>query len=85
MNAVKNDHADIAKMSFEQALKELEIIVRKLESGQGDLESSISDYTRGTALRAHCQKTLDDARMRVEKIMKQPGGEPALVPFDPES
>ena len=39
-------HSDIAEMSFEAALKELEEIVRKLEAGQGELEASITDYTR---------------------------------------
>ena len=48
-------------MSFEQALKELEVIVRKLEAGHGELESSIADYTRGTALKEHCQKRLAGA------------------------
>ena len=61
-------------MSFEQAVKELEAIVRKLESGQGDLETSIADYTRGTALREHCQRKLENARLRVEKIIQTPQG-----------
>lgn len=76
--------ADIASLSFEQALAELESIVRKLESGQGDLESSITDYTRGNVLKEHCQKKLNDARLRVEKIVKTAGGELALEPFDTE-
>ena len=67
-------HSDIAEMSFEAALKELEEIVRKLEAGQGELEASITDYTRGTALRAHCQKKLENAKLKVEKIIQQPDG-----------
>lgn len=61
-------------LSFEQALKELEEIVRKLESGSGDLESSINEYVRGTELKGFCQKKLADARLKVEKILKTPDG-----------
>ena len=68
-------------ISFEQALKELEAIVRKLEGGAGDLESSINDYVRGTELKAFCQQKLADARMKVEKIVAGPGGL-STQPFD---
>lgn len=70
----KNIPAEIASMTFEQSLQALEEIVRRLESGQTSLEESISDYTRGTALRAHCTKKLEDARLKVEKIIQQPDG-----------
>lgn len=69
-------------MSFEQALKELESIVRKLESGSGDLEASINDYVRGTQLKEYCQKKLEDARLRVESILKTQGGTLAKQPLD---
>lgn len=72
----------IAAMSFEQALKELETIVRKLEAGQGELESSIADYARGTALKDHCQKKLADARMKVEKIMQAADGSVTAQAFN---
>ena len=74
----------IAAMSFEQALKELETIVRKLEAGQGELESSIADYERGTALQQHCSSKLADAKMKVEKIMQLPDGKLSTVPLDAE-
>ena len=73
---------DIAAMSFEQALKELEVIVRKLESGQGELEASIADFERGTALKEYCQRKLTDARMKVEKIMQAADGTVSTQPFD---
>jgi exodeoxyribonuclease VII small subunit len=73
---------DIASMSFELALKELETIVRKLESGQGELEASITDFERGTALKEHCQKKLMDARMKVEKIIQNANGTISTQPFD---
>lgn len=71
--------------SFEQALKELEAIVRKLESGSGDLEASINDYVRGTDLKDYCQEKLKQARLKVESILKnQEDGQGglALQPFD---
>ncbi len=71
--------------SFEQALKELETIVRKLESGSGDLEASINDYVRGTDLKEFCQEKLKAARLKVESILKnQEDGQGglSLQPFD---
>jgi len=70
--------------SFEQALKELEAIVRKLESGSGDLEASINDYVRGTELKAYCQEKLKDAKLKVESILKTQDGAITLKPFDAE-
>jgi len=67
--------ANIAEMSFEQALAELEAIVRALESGQAPLEQSIEQYERGAALKAHCEAKLAAARLRVEKIVIGAGGE----------
>lgn len=69
-------------LSFETALKELETIVRKLESGSGDLESSINDYVRGTELKTYCEQKLKDARLKVEKIVKSQDGELSAKPFD---
>lgn len=69
-------------LSFEQALKELEEIVRRLEAGNTDLESSIKDYLRGTALQRHCQQKLADARLRIDVIITSENGAPALAPFD---
>ena len=60
---------DIAALSFEQALAELEKIVAELESGQAPLERSIEVYERGAALKAHCETKLEAARLRVEKIV----------------
>lgn len=60
--------ADIKKLSFEDALKELEAIVGQLEQGDVGLEESIKVYERGTALKAHCEARLREAEMKVEKI-----------------
>ena len=66
--------AEIASLSFEQALAELEAIVQKLESGQAPLEESIALYERGARLKAHCESRLEAARLRVEKIVVGPQG-----------
>ena len=68
-------NADIAGLSFEQALAELEKIVAELESGQSALDESITRYERGSALKAHCEAKLRAAQLRVEKIVVGPGGE----------
>ncbi len=69
-----SEPVDIATLSFEQALAELEQIVTRLESGQAPLEDSIRMYERGAALKAHCEARLDAARLRVEKIVMTAGG-----------
>lgn len=56
-------------ISFEEALRELDTIVRGLEEGKTSLEEAIKAYERGAALRAHCEKKLKDARLRVEQIV----------------
>lgn len=66
--------ADLSGLSFEQALAELEKIVSELESGQAPLERSIDIYERGAALKAHCERKLEAARLKVEKIVLGQGG-----------
>jgi exodeoxyribonuclease VII small subunit len=74
---------DLAQMTFEDALKALEEVVRKLETGEVPLDESISLYERGEQLRKHCQARLDAAQARIEKIVAGPDGKAAGVePFD---
>ncbi|WP_419317594.1 exodeoxyribonuclease VII small subunit [Caulobacter sp. ErkDOM-E] len=73
---------DLAGLSFEQALAELEKIVSELESGQAPLERSIDIYERGAALKAHCEKKLEAARLKVEKIVLGQGGAVSAEPAD---
>lgn len=76
---------DIAGMSFEDALRALEDVVRRLESGEVPLDESIALYERGEALRRHCQARLDAAQARIEKIVAGPDGQAAgTVPFGTE-
>lgn len=74
---------DIAALSFEEALAELDRIVRQLEDGRGKLDDSIAAYARGAALRAHCAAKLDEARTKVERIVVGPDGTPSLEPAEP--
>jgi exodeoxyribonuclease VII small subunit len=73
----------VAAMSFEEALRALEEIVRKLESGEVPLDETITLYERGEDLRKHCQARLDAAQARIEKIVTGADGKPAAAqPFD---
>ena len=75
--------AEIAQMTFEDALRALEDVVRKLESGEVPLDDSISLYERGEQLRKHCQARLDAAQARIEKIVAGPDGKAiATEPFE---
>lgn len=56
-------------MSFEDALQELEQIVRRLESGSGKLDEAIAFYERGALLKQHCEAKLREAQARVDKII----------------
>ena len=74
-----------ADLSFEDALRQLEEIVRKLESGDVPLDDSIDLYAKGDQLRVHCQKRLDSAQARIEKIRTDADGKAVgTAPFDAE-
>ncbi len=73
-----------ADMSFEDALAELERIVRGLEGGQQRLEEAITAYERGSLLRRHCEAKLREAEMRVDKIVTAGDGSPQPQPVDEE-
>ncbi len=74
---------DIVSLTFEDALRSLEDVVRKLESGEVPLDESIGLYERGEALRKHCQARLDAAQARIEKIVAGPDGiATGTRPFD---
>ncbi len=76
----------IDTLSFEDAMGELETIVRNLETGNTKLDESITAYERGVALKKHCEKRLNDARLKIEKITLDQNGTPTgTEPFDPEN
>ena len=78
-------NADISALSFEAAMKELETIVRALESGSADLDKAIGDYQRGNALKQHCLAKLNEAKLKVEQIQTRADGSLATTPFVTES
>jgi exodeoxyribonuclease VII small subunit len=73
---------DVATLSFEEALGELERIVKGLEGGQQKLDEAIAAYERGTQLRRHCEAKLAEAEQRVQVIVEQGEGRLALRDAD---
>ena len=71
------------KFDFEAALAELEKIVKRMEEGEQTLEESLADFERGMALSRACQKSLDEAEQRVEKLVRRHGGH-TLEPLEGE-
>ena len=74
--------SEIATLSFEEALEELESIVKRLESGQSKLDDAIGAYERGSLLKAHCEAKLREAQARVDKIAKAADGALTAAPAD---
>ena len=74
-------------MTFEEAMKELERLVDSLDKGDVSLDEAIAAYDRGSQIKDHCQKKLNEAKMKVETI--QSSGESNVIPnrltsFDPD-
>ena len=83
---MSNPDPEIAALTFEDALRALEEVVRGLESGEVPLDATISLYERGEQLRAHCQARLDAAQTRIEQIVTNANGQGiGTQPFDPEA
>ena len=72
--------AEIAALSFEEALAELQELVKRLERGDAKLEDAIKSYERGALLKRHCEAKLKDAQMKVEKIVLGSGGAVGVEP-----
>lgn len=72
--------ADIASLSFEESLAELDRIVRQLEGGAVKLDDAIGAYERGAQLKAHCEAKLKEAQAKVDRISLGPDGQVALAP-----
>ena len=76
--------ADIKKLSFEDALEQLEVIVDGLETGQGKLDEAIQSYERGALLKRHCEAKLKDAQAKIDKIVEAADGSLDTEPADIE-
>lgn len=72
----------VEKLSFEEALAELESLVGTLEDGGANLDSAIAAYQRGVALKTHCEKKLKEAQAKIEKITVGPDGTVSTAPLD---
>jgi exodeoxyribonuclease VII small subunit len=72
---------DITKLSFEDALKELEALKIKMESGNIPLDDTLSLFERGNALKGHCERILANAKMKVEKIIDNKDGSVDVAAF----
>ena len=75
---------DLNTLSFENAIAELEGIITALERGDIGLEESITCYTRGMALKTHCEKKLQEAKLKVEAVSTSASGDIKTAPFDTE-
>ncbi|MCL2672774.1 MAG: exodeoxyribonuclease VII small subunit [Alphaproteobacteria bacterium] len=66
----------VENLTFESAMAELEEIVRKLESGKVKLDEAVKTYERGIVLKKFCQKRLEEASLKIEKVMLDSAGQP---------
>ena len=70
------------KLSFEEALAQLENIVRELEAGKIKLDDAVAAYEKATALKKFCEQKLQNAQLKIEKINISPTGEISTQPLD---
>lgn len=73
---------EIAKLGFEEALAQLEAIVRQLEGGQGKLDDAIAAFEKGSQLRQHCEARLKEAESRIETIARNADGSLSASPAE---
>jgi exodeoxyribonuclease VII small subunit len=79
-------HTDIKDLPYEQAMKEIETIVGRLERGDVALEESINIFERGEALRMHCERLLKQVEARIEKVAFDGEGKPSgTTPLEVEA
>lgn len=74
--------AAIAKLSFEEALTELEKLVKQLEDGKAKLDDAIGAYERGALLKRHCEAKLREAQAKIEQITVAGDGSLSVSPFN---
>ena len=79
-NQEQSAPSELSKLSFEDAMAELEKIVRLLEDGKIKLEEAVHAYERGAALKAHCEGRLREAHLKIDRITLQPDGSARIEP-----
>jgi exodeoxyribonuclease VII small subunit len=72
---------EVHSLSYEDALTELDSLIKRLESGSIDLADSIACYERGAALAAHCSRLLEATEQKVERLVLGPDGKPSEEPL----
>ena len=70
------------KLTFEEALEELEQIAKNIDNGQKNLSDTINNFERGIILKKHCEKMLNDAKLKIEKIITDADGEAKTENFE---
>ncbi len=74
--------SDIENLSFEDALTQLEVIVRELESGRTKLDDAVNAYEKAVALKQLCENKLKSAQLKIEKIEISPNGSINITPIE---
>ena len=72
------------KLTFEDALKQLETVVAKMEGGELPLEQCLDQYEKGVHLARFCLQELDGAQKRIEQLQKDAKGAFVLTPLEVE-
>ena len=73
----------VEKKTFEKSMADLEDVVRKLEGGDVSLDDSLKAFEKGIGLVRECETKLDDAKGKVEKLIKDSSGKTKTSSFEP--
>ncbi len=83
MGLISHKNAIIMKdLSFEEALGQLETLVKRLEEGRLPLDEAVQVFEKGAALKAHCEQKLQAAKLKVDQVVGLSAGEATLEPFE---
>ncbi len=82
METTLQNSTPVTELKFEQAMQELETLVRRLEEGQMTLEEMIAACERGTILKKHCDAKLQQVQARIDQIIVGPDGTISTQPME---